>query len=344
MPKLDAYLQTCVDQKGSDLHLASEARVYLRRLSRLTPLTEKSISAQECEEMIFEILDPATSERLKTDWEVDTSYTLANGERFRVNAYRQRRGWDAVFRHFSSRVASIDELGLPPILKKFADSNQGLILITGPGRCGKSTSCAALVDYLNSESDEHIITIEDPIEYIHQRKKSLVNQRSVGPHTASFSAALRSALREDPDIIMVGEMRDTETMSLALTAAETGHLVIGTLHTASAAATVSRVVNLFPAAEQSQAIASLSESLVGIISQRLLVNAEKTAMVPAFEILVNSLAMSNTIRDGDTHKIPSMILTGGAHGMQSMEASMRELVASKKVDQAQVDEIMAEES
>jgi twitching motility protein PilT len=344
MPKLDAYLQSCIDRKGSDLHIASESPVYLRLLGKLTPLTEQPLTIQDCEELIFEILDPAMSEKLKTDWEIDTAYTMANGERFRVNAYRQRRGWDAVFRHFSSRVASIEELGLPPILKKFADSNQGLILITGPGRCGKSTTCAALVDFLNSESDEHIITIEDPIEYIHQRKKSLINQRSVGPHTASFSSALRSALREDPDIIMVGEMRDTETMSLALTAAETGHLVIGTLHTGSAAATISRVVNLFPASEQSQAVASLSESLVGIISQRLLVNAEGTAMVPAFEILVNSLAMANTIRDGDTHKIPSLITTGLSQGMQSMEASLRGLLAAKKITQAQLEEILAEES
>ncbi len=273
MPELDQYLQACIECKGSDLHVASESPVYVRQLGRLCPITQPLLT-QDCERMIFEVLDQATAERLKTEWEVDTSYTMSNGERFRVNAYRQRKGWDAVFRHFSSQVPSIDELGLPPILKKFSDANQGLILITGPGRSGKSTTCAALVDHMNSESDEHIITIEDPIEYIHQRKKSLVNQRSVGPHTGSFSAALRSALREDPDIIMVGEMRDYETMSLALTAAETGHLVIGTLHTGSAAATISRVVNLFPAAEQSQAIASLSESLVGIVSQRLLVNAE----------------------------------------------------------------------
>ncbi len=344
MPKIDSYLQTCIDQKGSDLHISSESIVYFRHLGRLKPLTEEPLGIQDCEEMIFEILDPVIADRLRQEWEVDASYTLPNGERFRVNAYRQRKGWDAVFRHFSSRVSSIDELGLPPILRKFADANQGLVLITGPGRSGKSTTCAALVDYMNADSDEHIITIEDPIEYLHQRKKSLVNQRSVGPHTASFSAALRSALREDPDIIMVGEMRDTETMSLALTAAETGHLVIGTLHTGSAAATISRVVNLFPASEQSQAVASLSESLVGIISQRLLVNAEGTAMVPAFEILVNTLAMANTIRDGDYYKIPSLITTGLSQGMQSMEVSLRSLVAAKKITQAQMDEILTEES
>ncbi len=344
MPELDQYLQACVECKGSDLHVASDSPIYVRQLGRLAPITPEPLSAAHCEMMIFEVLDPVTLEKLKNDWEVDTSYTMPNGERFRVNAYRQRKGWDAVFRHFSSRVPSIDELGLPPILKKFSDANQGLILITGPGRSGKSTTCAALVDHMNSESDEHIITIEDPIEYIHQRKKSLVNQRSVGPHTGSFSAALRSALREDPDIIMVGEMRDYETMSLALTAAETGHLVIGTLHTGSAAATISRVINLFPAAEQAQAIASLSESLVGIVSQRLLLNAEGLAMVPAFEILVNSLAMANTIRSEEYHKIPSMIATGGSQGMQTMEASIKALVAAKKITQAQADEILAEEA
>jgi twitching motility protein PilT len=344
MPKVDQYLQTCIDQKGSDLHIASESPVYVRQLGMLKPVTAEPLPIQDCEELIFEILDPAALAKLKEDWEVDTSYTLANGERFRINAYRQRKGWDAVFRHFSSQVPSIDGLDLPPILKKFSDANQGLILITGPGRSGKSTTCAALVDYMNENSEEHIITIEDPIEYVHKRKKSLVNQRSVGPHTASFSAALRSALREDPDIIMVGEMRDTETMSLALTAAETGHLVIGTLHTGSAAATISRVINLFPAAEQSQAIASLSESLVGILSQRLLVNAEGNAMVPAFEILVNSLAVSNTIRSEEYHKIPSMILTGAAQGMQNMETALRGLVAAKKITQAQADEILVEES
>lgn len=344
MPKIDPYLQTCIDRKGSDLHIASESPAYVRQLGRLQPITPEPLPIQTCEELIFEILDETVSEKLKTDWEVDTAYTMASGERFRVNAYRQRKGWDAVFRHFSSRVSSIDELALPPILKKFSDANQGLILITGPGRSGKSTTCAALVDYMNSESEEHIITIEDPIEYIHQRKRSLVNQRSVGPHTASFSAALRSALREDPDIIMVGEMRDYETMSLALTAAETGHLVIGTLHTGSAAATISRVVNLFPASEQSQAIASLSESLVGILSQRLLVNAEGTAMVPAFEILVNSLAMANTIRGEEYHKIPSLIATGALQGMQTMEMALKGLVAAKKITQTQAEEILLEET
>jgi len=344
LPKIDPYLQTCVDQGGSDLHVASDSPVYVRRLGSLKPITEAPLGPEACEELILEILDPATQEKLRTDWEVDTSYTLPNGERFRVNAYRQRKGLDAVLRHFSSRVKPLDELGLPPVIKKFCDSNQGLILITGPGRSGKSTTCAALVDFLNAESDEHIITIEDPIEYLHLRKKSLVNQRSVGPHTATFSSALRSALREDPDIIMVGEMRDYETMSLALTAAETGHLVIGTLHTGSAAATISRVVNLFPAAEQAQSIASLSESLVGIVSQRLLVDATGNAMVPACEVLINSLAMANTIRGGEFHKISSLIVTGALQGMQSMEASLRGLVAAKRITQAQADEILAEES
>ncbi len=344
LPRVDTYLQTCVDSEASDVHLASESPVYMRRLGRLNQITEESLTAADCEELVFEILDAENAEKLRKEWEIDAAYTMPNGERFRLNAYRQRKGWDAVLRHFNSKVRSIDELGLPPILKKFADSNQGLVLITGPGRCGKSTTCAALVDFINQTSDAHIITIEDPIEYIHQRKKSLVNQRSVGPHTGSFSAALRSALREDPDIIMVGEMRDHETMSLALTAAETGHLVIGTLHTGSAAATISRVVNLFPAAEQAQTIASLSESLVGIMSQRLLVDAEEKALVPAFEILVNSLAMANTIREGEYHKIPSMITTGQSLGMQSMETAIRSLVSAKRITQPQADEILMEDA
>jgi twitching motility protein PilT len=343
MPNIDVYLQACIDQKCSDLHIASESPVCVRQLGRLLPMSEAPLSATDCESLIFEILDPTTLGRLKEEWEVDGTYSLANGERFRYNVYRQRKGWDAVFRHFSSTVRTIEELALPPILKKFADANQGIILITGPGRCGKSTTCAALVDYLNVTTEENIITIEDPIEYLHHRKQSVVNQRGVGPHTASFSSALRSALREDPDIIMVGEMRDHETMSLALTAAETGHLVIGTLHTGSATATISRVVSLFPAGEQPQAIVSLAENLVGIVSQRLLVNAEGTGMVAAFEILVNIQAVSNTIREGEFFKIPSLITTGALHGMQTMEAALKSLVAAKKITQAVADEVLAEE-
>jgi twitching motility protein PilT len=344
MAQIDKYLTACITRKGSDVHIASDAPVFVRALGKLQPITPQPLTPAECEQLIMEILDERTQAKLQEDWEVDTAYAMENGERFRVNVYRQRKGLDAVFRHFGSRIQSIEELGLPPILKKFADANQGLILITGPGRSGKSTTCAALVDYMNADSEEHIITIEDPIEYIHKRKLSLVNQRSVGPHTETFASALRSALREDPDIIMVGEMRDYETMSLALTAAETGHLVIGTLHTGSAAATISRVVNLFPASEQSQAVASVSESLVGVISQRLLINAEGTAMVPAFEVLVNSLAMANVIREGDYFKIPSMISTGAGIGMQTMETALRNLVADKKITQAQADDILVEES
>jgi twitching motility protein PilT len=344
MAQIDKYLTACIQRKGSDLHIASESPVFVRQLGKLLPITPQPLTADVCEQLLMEILDERTQAKLKEDWEVDTAYAMENGERFRVNVYRQRKGLDAVFRHFGSKILTIEELGLPPILKKFSDANQGLILITGPGRSGKSTTCAALVDYMNSESSEHIITIEDPIEYIHGRKLSLVNQRSVGPHTETFASALRSALREDPDIIMVGEMRDYETMSLALTAAETGHLVIGTLHTGSAAATISRVVNLFPASEQSQAVASVSESLVGVISQRLLINAEGTAMVPAFEVLVNTFAMANIIREGDYFKIPSMISTGAGVGMQTMETALRDMVAAKKITQAQMDEVLLEES
>jgi twitching motility protein PilT len=329
MPKLDQYLQVCIDGKGSDLHIASESPVYIRQLGRLQPITE-ALPIQTCEELIFEILDPATAEKLKTEWEVDTSYTMANGERFRVNAYRQRKGWDAVLRHFSSRVASIDELGLPPILKKFSDANQGLILITGPGRSGKSTTCAALVNHMNQESEEHIITIEDPVEYIHLRKRSLINQRSVGPHTASFSSALRSALREDPDIIVVGEMRDTETMSLALTAAETGHLVLSTLHTNDTSQAVSRILDSFPAGNQPQIRQQLSLALLAIVAQQL-VPGISVGRYPAVEILMASSGVRSLIRKGEDHQIYSSISTGRTEGMMTMEQSLSEMVRAGKI-------------
>lgn len=269
MAAIDQYFQVAVEQGASDVHIAADAPIYLRVMGELKIHGDLRISPETAESLISELLGPTVWAEAQEKLEVDTAYTLENGERFRLNVFKERKGWNLVARHFSKRIRTVQELGLPEILNRFADANQGLILVTGPGRSGKSTTAASLVDYINGRRDDHIITIEDPIEYLHGRKKCLVNQRSVGPHTGSFAAALRSALREDPDIIVVGEMRDTETMSLALTAAETGHLVIGTLHTNSAAATISRVINLFPSAERSQATTSLAESLVGIISQRL---------------------------------------------------------------------------
>jgi twitching motility protein PilT len=343
MPAIDQYLQAAVDQGASDVHVAADAPVYLRVLGELKALNDQKIEPQQSEALISELVGPEQWAQVQEKLEIDSSYTLESGERFRINAFRERKGWSLVARHFSKKIRSIEELGLPEILHRFADSHQGLILLTGPGRSGKSTTAAALVDYINSHRDDHIITIEDPIEYLHGRKNCLVNQRSVGPHTGSFAAALRSALREDPDIIVVGEMRDTETMSLALTAAETGHLVIGTLHTNSASATISRVINLFPSAERNQATTSLSESLVGIISQRLIPKAEGKALVPAFEVLVNTLAVANVIVTNEYHKLPSLVATGLKDGMLTLASSLKTLVDKGSVTQATMDEILAEE-
>lgn len=343
MPTLDTYLEQAVQMGASDLHVGAGAKVYARVLGILRPITDAELTPEQTGSLIAAFLGPEQGQKLQQSLELDTSYTLPNGERFRVNAFRERKGWSMVARHFTKRIRSVEELNLPPILNSFADSHQGLILITGPGRSGKSTTAAALIDYINGRRDDHIITIEDPIEYLHPRKRCLVNQRGVGPHTASFASALRGALREDPDIIVVGEMRDTETMSLALTAAETGHLVIGTLNTNSAAATIARVINLFPAAERAQATTSLSEALVGIISQRLVPSMTGDALIPAFEVLVNNLAVANVIVSNEFHKLGSLLATGQKDGMMTLSASLKQLVERKVLDQARVDEILAEE-
>ena len=343
MARIDPHLEYAVSQGASDLHISAESPVYIRTLGVLHAVSEEKFSAADSQSIISEMLGPQMTAKLQQTLEVDTSYTLPNGERFRVNAFMERKGWSLVARHFSKNIRGFAELSLPPAVNRFADAHQGLILITGPGRSGKSTTAAAIIGHINATRDDHIITIEDPIEYLHARKSCLVNQRSVGPHTDSFAAALRGALREDPDIILVGELRDTETMTLALTAAETGHLVIGTLNTNSAAATISRVVNLFPSAERGQATTSLSEALVGIVSQRLLPTADGKALAPAFEVLVNNTAVANVILSGETHKLKSILATGQKDGMITLEAYLREAESKGRFSKASVDNILAEE-
>ncbi len=343
MSILDQHLQKAVDMHASDLHIGADSPVYVRVLGQLKAVSDGPLSAADTDAMITEFLDPELNAKLRETLEIDTSTTLPAGDRFRLNIFKESKGWGLVARRFSRTIASVEELGLPPILNRFAESHQGLILITGPGRSGKSTTAAALIDYINARRDDHIITIEDPIEFLHPRKKCLVNQRAVGPHTDSFAAALRGALREDPDIIVVGEMRDTETMSLALTAAETGHLVIGTLHTNSAAATISRVINMFPSAERAQAATSLSEALVGIISQRLIPDATGKELIPAFEVLVNTLAVANVIVSNEYHKLGSLLATGMRDGMMTLSASLKALVDRQMITKQLMDELLAEE-
>lgn len=343
MSAVDQYFRAAIDQGASDLHVGADTPVYLRILGGLKKLTQEPLGVDAAHDMIMELLGPELAAKVARTLEVDFAYTLETGDRFRINAFKERKGWNLVARHFSKKIRSVEELGLPGILNRFADANQGLILITGPGRSGKSTTAAALVDYINGRREDHIITIEDPIEYLHSRKKCLVNQRSVGPHTETFAAALRSALREDPDIIVVGEMRDYETMALALTASETGHLVIGTLHTNSAAATISRVINLFPAAERAQATTSLSEALVGIISQRLVPGTSGKTLVPAYEVLVNTLAVANVIVSNEYHKLPSLIATGLKDGMLTLSSSLKKLVDQELIDKIMAESLLSEE-
>ncbi len=343
MPSIDVFFETAVSQGASDIHISSDSKVYTRILGVLRPINDQIITPEKVEHMVTELLGPHVMGKLRIDLEIDTAYTLPDGERFRLNVFMEKKGWSLVARHFSKSVRTVAELGLPAVLNRFADSHQGLILITGPGRSGKSTTAAAIVDYINERREDHVITIEDPIEYLHPKKKCLVNQRGVGPHTDSFASALRGALREDPDIIVVGELRDTETVSLALSAAETGHLVIGTLNTNSASATISRVINLFPAAERGQATTSLSETLVGIISQRLIPGLDAKSLVPAFEVLVNTLAVANVIMSNEYHKLGSILATGQKEGMVTLASYMKGLLDKQLISRPAYENILAEE-
>ncbi len=291
-----------------------------------TPLT-----ARLAERLTEEILTPEQKEALRERGQVDFAYTVAGQGRFRSNVYRQQRGIDAVFRVISNKPPTLETLGLPSSLARLANYHQGMVLLTGPAGCGKSSTLAALLNIINEDRHDHIITIEDPIEYIHPSKKCVVNQRQVGPHTGSFARALRGALREDPDIIAIGELRDLETISLALTAAETGHLVLATLHTNNSIRTVNRILGVFPPNQQDQIRTMVSESLRAVVSQRLVARADGNGRVPALEILMANKAVGNLIRDNKTFQIKSVLQTGATHGMCLLDASLAELVKNKTI-------------
>ena len=326
MAQLDRLLKTCADKKCSDLHVAVGMPVMVRFLGEIQPLTNRAVTPEQVTALIHEILSREQREELIKHWELDSIYQSADGERFRMNVCKEQRGLAAVFRHIPVRIRTFKELGLPQVLEKFCLATQGLIIVTGPCRSGKTTTMAAMLDWINANRNEHIITIEDPIEYLHQNKKSIISQRSLGSHTRSFANALRAALREDPDVILIGEIRDPETMSLALTAAETGHVVLTTLHTSSAPATVNRVINLYPPAEQAQAQTTLAECLLGIVAQQLIKNAGGNDMVAAFEVLVNTMAVTNIIRSGESFKLEGTMQVGAKEGMKLMENSLEELL------------------
>ncbi len=284
------------------------------------------MSHQTVHDMVYDIMNDGQRKIYEETLEVDFSFEVPTLARFRVNAFNQNRGAGAVFRTIPSKVLTLEELGAPKIFKDIADNPRGIVLVTGPTGSGKSTTLAAMVDYVNENEYGHILTVEDPIEFVHQSKKCVINQREVGPHTLSFSNALRSALREDPDVILVGEMRDLETIRLALTAAETGHLVFGTLHTSSAAKTIDRIVDVFPAAEKEMVRSMLSESIRAVISQTLLKTKDGTGRVAAHEIMIGTPAIRNLIRENKIAQMYSSIQTGQNVGMQTLDQCLQDLV------------------
>jgi twitching motility protein PilT len=291
------------------------------------------LGGQETREIVYSILNNDQRQRLETDWQIDFAYAIPGHARFRVNAYFQRGSIGAAFRLIPAEILSIEQLGLPPIAHEFCQKPRGIILVTGPTGSGKSTSLAAMIDEINNSREEHILTVEDPIEFLHSHKKCMVNQRELDADAPSFALALRAALRQDPDVILVGEMRDLETISTALTAAETGHLVFATLHTQDAPQTIDRVIDVFPSHQQGQVRVQLSVALQGIMTQQLLPTADGSSRVAAIETLVPTAAVRNLIREGKTHQIASVMQTGAGVGMQTMDAALATLVRAGKITQ-----------
>src|SRR6476660_5458780 len=323
---ISELLAFVVKNKASDLHLSSGLPPMIRvngdvRRINLPPMEHKDVHA-----MVYDIMSDSQRKHYEENLECDFSFAIPNLARFRVNAFVQNRGAGAVFRTIPATVLSLEDLKAPKIFQEISDQPRGLVLVTGPTGSGKSTTLAAMVNYINETEHGHILTVEDPIEFVHDAKKCLINQREVGPHTLSFANALRAALREDPDVILVGEMRDLETIRLAMTAAETGHLVFGTLHTSSAAKTVDRIIDVFPAAEKEMIRAMLSESLRAVISQTLCKTKDGSGRVAAHEIMIGTPAIRNLIREATVAQMYSAIQTGNSYGMQTLDQNLTELV------------------
>ena len=315
-----------VKNKASDLHLSAGLPPMIRVHGDVRKINMPSMDHSQVHDMVYDIMNDGQRKFYEENLEVDFSFEIPNLARFRVNAFNHQRGAGAVFRTIPSKVLTLEQLNAPPIFKDIAQNPRGIVLVTGPTGSGKSTTLAAMIDFINENEYGHVLTVEDPIEFVHQSKRCLINQREVGPHTLSFSNALRSALREDPDVILVGEMRDLETIRLALTAAETGHLVFGTLHTSSAAKTIDRIVDVFPAAEKEMVRSMLSESLRAVISQTLLKTKDGNGRVAAHEIMVGTPAIRNLIRENKIAQMYSAIQTGQNVGMQTLDQNLMELV------------------
>ncbi|MBI4538821.1 MAG: type IV pilus twitching motility protein PilT [Gemmatimonadetes bacterium] len=319
MPQIDQFLKVLVEQGGSDLHLTTGSPPVMRVHGHMTRVKFRDLTPRDMETLLYEIMEEEWRAIFLDQLDFDFAYEVAGLARFRVNIFWQRKGLGAVLRTIPSKILTADELGLSDAIRRFCMLTKGLVLVTGPTGSGKSTTLAAMVDLINDTRADHILTIEDPIEFVHQNKKCLVNQRELRTNTKSFASALRAALREDPDVILVGEMRDRETIELGITAAETGHLVFGTLHTNSAPKTVDRIIDVFPADQQEQIRAMLSESLKGVASQVLLRKKGGKGRVAAQEIMVCTAAVANLVRENKIHQIPSMIQTGKKDGMQLLD-------------------------
>jgi len=336
MAKIDAFFNLMFEQKASDLHVSAGNPPMLRINGELHRVDYPPLENDTLKLMLYEIAPEYKIKHFEETGDVDFGYEIPNISRFRANFFNQKNGIGAVFRQIPSRVLSFEDFEkfdapLPNVLKKLCMLHKGLVVVTGPTGSGKSTTLAAMVDYANKNRRDHIITIEDPIEFVHESKNCLVNHREVGVHTKSFSAALRGALREDPDIILVGELRDLETIELAITAASTGHLVFGTLHTQSAGKTVDRMIDVFPADQQNKIRATLSEALKGVVAQNLFKRIDKKGRVASLEVLVFTTAIANLVREGKTHQIPGMIQVGKKHGNQPLDDAIMEHLRMKRI-------------
>ncbi len=315
-----------LEREASDLHIVVGSPPLLRMQGLLQPLDAPKLTGPQTRELVYSILTQDQRQRLENDWDIDFSYSVPGRARFRVNAYFQRNSVGAAFRLIPVNIKTIDELGLPRSVHQFAQKPRGFIIVTGPTGCGKSTTLAAIIDEINETRTEHIMTIEDPIEFLHRHKRCVVNQREIGTDAQSFGRALRAALRQDPDVILVGEMRDTETIATALTAAETGHLVLATLHTQDAPKTIDRIIDVFPPHQQEQVRVQLATTVMGIVTQQLLPTRDGRGRVVACEVLVPTPAVRNLIREGKTHQIYSVMQTGSQFGMQTMDTALVDLV------------------
>jgi twitching motility protein PilT len=331
MAKIDTFLKIMRAEGASDLHLSAESPPILRITGDLQETDHRSLTADEVRLLVFELLTEPQIEHFEKQGQLDCAHTVPGIARFRIHAFKKHPGMSAAFRVIPNEIPTLEELELPAVLQTMLQSRSGLILVTGPTNSGKSTTLAAMVDHINATMKHHIITLEDPLEFIHKNKQCLINQRQIGEHSLSFADALRGALRADPNVILVGEMRDLETIALALTAAELGLLVMGTLHTRSAAQTISRIADAFPVDQQASVRLSLSEVLIGVCSQQLLRRKDGKGRVAALEILVGTPAVRTMIRESKGHQVNNVIMTGKKEGMKLLDQSLRDLIADGTV-------------